>query len=127
MCDASNSLSGQFWDSKDNKLHVIYYANRTLDETQINYAMTKKELLAIFYAFDKFHSYLIDYKVIIYTDHIAIKYLMSKKDAKPRLIRWILLLQGLTLRFETKSALKILWPIIFHAWFMNKGMEWKTN
>ena len=73
-------------------LHVIYYASRTLTDAQLNYATTEKELLAIVFAFDKFRSYLIGTKVIVYTDYSAIKYLISKKDAKPRLIRWILLL-----------------------------------
>ena len=45
------------------------------------------------FACDKFRSYIVDSKVIVHTDHAAIKYLMEKKDAKPRLIRWVLLLQ----------------------------------
>ena len=48
--------------------------------------------MAIAFAFDKFRSYLIGNKVIVHTDHSAIKYLLSKKDAKPKLIRWVLLL-----------------------------------
>ena len=42
---------------------------------------------------EKFRSYLLGTKVIIFTDHAALRYLFSKKDAKPRLIRWVLLLQ----------------------------------
>ncbi|KAL4304006.1 hypothetical protein GQ457_10G014230 [Hibiscus cannabinus] len=66
---------------------------RTLNEAQMNYTPTEKELLAVVFAFDKFRPYLIGTKVIVHTDHSAIKYLVNKKDAKPRLIRWILLLQ----------------------------------
>ena len=55
--------------------------------------LLKKELLAVVFACDKFRSYIVDSKVIVHTDHVAIKYLMEKKDAKPRLIRWVLLLQ----------------------------------
>ena len=84
---------------------MIYYASRTLIDAQLNYATTKKELLAIVFAFDKFHSYLIGTKVIVYTDHSAIKYLISKKDAKPRLIRWILILQEFDLEIrDTKGS-----------------------
>ena len=72
---------------KDNRLHVIYYASKTLSEAQLNYAITEKEMLAIVFAFDKFRSYLLGSKVIVYTDHAAIKYLLTKKDSKPRLIR----------------------------------------
>ena len=58
---------------------------------QLNYATTKKELLAIVFAFDKFRSYLIGNRVIMHIDHSTIKYLMTKKDANSRLIRWVLL------------------------------------
>ena len=71
---------------------MIYYASKLLDEAQINYTTTEKELLAIFYAFDKFRSYLMGQKVIVYSDHAALKYLLSKKDAKPIILRWILML-----------------------------------
>ena len=88
MCDASDYAVGTvLGQRKDKKLHAIYYASRTLDEAQINYATTEKELLAIVFAIDKFHSYLVGSKIIIYTDHAAIRYLLSKKDAKSRLIR----------------------------------------
>jgi hypothetical protein len=60
---------------------------------QLNYATTEKELLAVVFAFEKFRSYIMNSKVIVYIDHTAIKYLLAKKDAKTRLIRWILLLQ----------------------------------
>jgi hypothetical protein len=59
---------------------------------QLNYATTEKELLAAIFAIDKFISYLVGAKVTVYTDHAALKYLLTKKDAKPRYIRWILLL-----------------------------------
>jgi len=71
----------------------IYYAIRVLNEAQKNYATTEKELFATVFAFDKFRSYLVGSKVIVYTDHAALRYLFTKQDAKPRLIRWILLLQ----------------------------------
>ncbi|KAL1215899.1 hypothetical protein V5N11_029178 [Cardamine amara subsp. amara] len=94
MCDASDyAVVAVLGQRKDKKLNVIYYASRTLDKAQCNYATTEKELLAIVFAFEKFRSYLVGSKVIVHTDHAAIRYLMSKKDAKPRLIRWILLVQ----------------------------------
>lgn len=93
MCDASDYVVGAvLGQRKDKKLHAIYYASRTLDPAQMNYATTKKELLAIVFSLDKFCSYLVGVKIIIYTDHATIRYLLSKKDAKPRLLRWILLL-----------------------------------
>ncbi|XP_073041875.1 uncharacterized protein [Primulina eburnea] len=94
MCDASDTALGAVLGQKKYKcIHVIYYASMTLSAAQLNYATTEKELLAVVFALDKFRSYLIGSKVVVHTDHSALKYLMSKKDAKPRLIRWILLLQ----------------------------------
>ncbi len=93
MCDASDYTVGAvFGQRKDEKFHAIYYASKTLNDAQINYATTKKEFLVVVFAIDKFRSYLIGSKVIVIIDHAAIRYLLNKKEAKPRLIRWILLL-----------------------------------
>ncbi|KAL4272968.1 hypothetical protein GQ457_13G013660 [Hibiscus cannabinus] len=94
MCDANDYAVGAVLGQRKGKIfHPIYYASKTLNDAQVNYTTTEKEMLAVIFAFDKFRSYLIGTKVIVHTDHSAIKYLLSKKDAKPRLIRWILLLQ----------------------------------
>jgi hypothetical protein len=82
-------------------LNVIHFASKTLDAAQKNYATTEKEFLAVVFACDKFRSYIVDFKVTIHTDHAAIRYLMTKKDAKPRLIRWVLLLQEFDLHIFT--------------------------
>ncbi|GJS47744.1 reverse transcriptase domain-containing protein [Tanacetum coccineum] len=83
----------------------IHYASKTLIEAQTNYTTTEKELLAIVYAFEKFRSYLIMNKSIVHTDHSALKYLFAKKDAKARLLRWVLLLQEFDFKvIDTKGA-----------------------
>jgi len=88
-----------------NKLpHVIYYASRTLNDAQLNHTTTEKELLAVVFALEKFRLYLIGSKVIVYTDHSALRYLLMKKDAKARLIRWILLLQEFDLEIRDKKG-----------------------
>jgi hypothetical protein len=88
MCDASDYVVGAvLGQTKDKKHHVIAYASKTLTGAQLNYATTEKELLAIVFAIYKFRSYLVGAKVIIYIDHTALKYLLTKKDAKLCLIR----------------------------------------
>ncbi|GJZ23502.1 reverse transcriptase domain-containing protein [Tanacetum coccineum] len=68
----------------------IHYASKTMTEAETNYTTTEKEMLAVVYAFEKFRSYLIMNKSVVYTDHSALKYLFNKKDAKARLLRWVL-------------------------------------
>ncbi|GJZ39798.1 reverse transcriptase domain-containing protein [Tanacetum coccineum] len=71
----------------DKKFRSIYYASKTMNDTQEHYTTTEKELLVVVYAFDKFRSYLVISKTVVYTDHSVLKYLFSKQDANPRLIR----------------------------------------
>ncbi|RDX92572.1 Retrovirus-related Pol polyprotein, partial [Mucuna pruriens] len=90
MCDASNSTLGAVLGQRvgvGQPVHVIAYASRTMDSAQLNYTTTEKELLAIVFALDKFRSYLLGSKIIVFSDHAALRYLLKKPDAKPRLIR----------------------------------------
>ncbi|RDX82873.1 putative mitochondrial protein, partial [Mucuna pruriens] len=93
----------------DKQLHAIAYASRTMDLAQFNYTTTKKELLAIVFALDKFRSYLLGSKIIIFPDHAALWFLLKKSDAKLRLIRWMLLLQefDIVIRDKNVSTIRI--------------------
>ncbi|GJT33128.1 reverse transcriptase domain-containing protein, partial [Tanacetum coccineum] len=105
MCDASDFAIGAVLGQRKNKhFQPIHYASKTMTEAQAHYTTTEKELLAVVYAFEKFRSYLVLSKSIVYTDHSAIKYLFAKKDAKARLMRWILLLQEFDVEIRDKKG-----------------------
>ncbi|CAA7048893.1 unnamed protein product [Microthlaspi erraticum] len=107
MCDASDYAVGAVLGQKiDKKLNVIYYASKTMDDAQCKYATTEKELLAIVFAFEKFRSYIVGSKVIVHTDHAALRHIFAKKDTKPRLLRWILLLQEFDIEVVDKKGVE---------------------
>nr|GEZ77281.1 DNA-directed DNA polymerase [Tanacetum cinerariifolium] len=106
MCDASDYDVGAVLGQRVEKhFRLIHYASKNMNQAETNYTTTEKEMLAVVYAFEKFRSYLIMNKIIVYTDHSALKYLFAKKDAKARLLCWILLLQEFDFKvIDTKGA-----------------------
>ena len=107
MCDASDlAIGAVLGQREDGKPHVVYYASKTLNEAQRNYTTTEKELLAVVYALDKFRAYLVGADIVIFTDHAALKYLLTKQNGKARPIRWVLLLQEFNLQFKDKKGVE---------------------
>nr|GFA61150.1 reverse transcriptase domain-containing protein [Tanacetum cinerariifolium] len=106
MYDASDfAIGAVLGQHQENHFSPIDYASKTMTEAESNYTTTEKEMLAVVYAFEKFLSYLIMNKSIVYTDHSALKYLFAKKDSKAILLRWVLLLQEFTFKvIGTKGA-----------------------
>ena len=97
MCDASDYEMGAVLGQRTEKIfRAIYYARKTFNEVQENYSTTEKEMLAMVFVCEIFRPYILGSHVIIHTDHVAIKYLMTKKDAKLRLIIWVLLVMTRT-------------------------------
>ncbi|GJR37422.1 reverse transcriptase domain-containing protein [Tanacetum coccineum] len=100
-----NSFCAVLGQRIEKHFRPIHYASKTMTEAESNYTTTEKEMLAVVYAFEKFRSYLIMNKSIVYTDHSALKYLFAKKDAKARLLRWVPLLQEFDFKVvDTKGA-----------------------
>ncbi|GJR31345.1 reverse transcriptase domain-containing protein [Tanacetum coccineum] len=106
MCDASDFVVGAVLVQRHERhFRPIHYASKTMTEAESYYTMMEKELLAVVYTFEKFWSYLILNKSIVYTDHSALKYLFAKKDSKARLLWWVLLLQEFKFKvIDTKGA-----------------------
>ncbi|GJT02193.1 reverse transcriptase domain-containing protein [Tanacetum coccineum] len=132
MCDASDFAKTFGWPSplgqrKNKHFQPIHYASKTMTEAQAHYTTTEKELLAVVYAFEKFWSYLVLSKSIVYTDHSAIKYLFAKKDAKPRLMRWILLLQEFDVVIRDKKGAENLRPESFFSRLENPHQDKLEN
>jgi hypothetical protein len=122
MCDAGDYAVGTvLGQRKEGRVLAVNYASKTLSGAQLNYATTEKELLAVVFAFEKFRSYIVNSKVIVYTDHAAIKYLLAKKEAKPRLIRWILLLQEFDVEIRDKKGVENV--VADHLPRMNRGQD----
>ncbi|GJR38546.1 reverse transcriptase domain-containing protein [Tanacetum coccineum] len=105
MYGASDYAVGAVLGQRKTKhFQPIHYASKTMTDAQAHYTTTEKELLAVVYAFEKFWPYLVLSKTIVYTDHSALKYLLAKQDAKPRLLRWILLLQEFDVIIRDKKG-----------------------
>nr|GEW34295.1 reverse transcriptase domain-containing protein [Tanacetum cinerariifolium] len=106
MCNASDFAIGAVLGQRHEKhFKPIHYASKTMKDAESNYITTKKEMLVVVYAFEKFRSYLIMNKSIVHTDHSALKYFFAKKDAKARLLWWVLLLQEFDFKvLDTKGA-----------------------
>nr|GEW62270.1 reverse transcriptase domain-containing protein [Tanacetum cinerariifolium] len=106
MCDASDfSIGAVLGQRQEKHFRPIHYASKTMTEEKSNYTTTKKEMLVVVYAFEKFRSYLIINKSIVYMDHSALKYLFAKKNSKAKLLCWVLLLQEFTFKvINTKGA-----------------------
>ena len=101
---------------------MLHYTSKTLDAAQVNYSTIEKELLAAVFALDKFCSYLIGSPIVCFTDHAVLKYLLSKKEAKPRLIRWILLLQEFDITIKDKKGVKnIIADHLSHLTFQDRS------
>ena len=93
MYDASDYAMGAVLGQRTEKIFkAIYFARKTFNEEQENYSTTEKKMLAMVFTYEKFRPYILGSHVIVHIDRASIKYLMGKKDAKQRLIKWVLLL-----------------------------------
>ena len=114
MCDASDyALEAILGQRKDNKHYVIDYACRTAYEAQVNYAIMEKEFRTIVFALEKFHSYFINSKVVVFIIHATLKHLMNKSESKPHLIQWVVFLQGFDLEIRAWLSWRMWWLTVY--------------
>ncbi|XP_070025980.1 uncharacterized protein [Nicotiana sylvestris] len=100
MCEASDVAVGVVLEQRLNKIfHSVYYPSKTMNSALANYTIMEKEFLAIVFAIEKLRPYLMGAKVIVHMNHAALCYLISKKDSKARVMRWVLLLQEFDIDF----------------------------
>ena len=93
ICDANDyAIRAMLGQGTEKMFKAIFYASKTFNEAQENYSTTEKEMLIMVFSYEKFKPYILGSYVIIHNDHVAIRYLMAKKDDKPRLIIWVLFL-----------------------------------
>ena len=104
-CEWGCSLCG-IGAKKEQSPSTHFYSSKALNDAQKNYTMNEQELLALVFAFEKFRSYLLGTRVIVHTDYSALRYLISMKDAKPRLIHWVLLLQEFDFEVKDRKGTK---------------------
>ena len=105
ICDASDyAMRAVLGQHIDKKPMAICYGSKMLVDAQLHNTTTKKEFLAVVFSLEKFRPYVLGSKIIVYTDHAALKYLLSKKEAKPRIIQWVLLLEEIDLEIKEKKA-----------------------
>ena len=107
MCHASDLAIGAVLGQREGgKPYVVYYASKTLNQAQRNYTTIEKELLVVVYVLEKYRAYLVGSDIVIFTDHSALKYLLTKQNSKSRLIRWVLLLQEFNLQIKEKKGVE---------------------
>lgn len=92
--DASQTTVGAILGQQVDKVpYAVYCVIKNLAPTELNYTMTEKELLVVIYAINKFWHYITRYHIFVYTDHVAIRYIMNKPISLGRITRWLLLLE----------------------------------
>lgn len=73
---------------EDSHLHPVAYASRSLTQGEKGYAITELETLAVVWAISHFHAYLYGNDVTVYTDHSAVKAVLSTPSANGKHARW---------------------------------------
>jgi transposase InsO family protein len=104
--DASKFSIGYILGQRDEegKEHVIAYGGRSIHKNEVAWSITELECLALVEGIKHFHVYLTNSRVVVYTDHISLKYLESMQCKTGRLLRWAMLLQPYNLDIQHKPG-----------------------
>ena len=105
MCDVLNyAVEADIGQCIDKKATAIFYASKMLVDAELHYMTTEKELLGVIFALEKFRPYVLGRNIIVYNNRAALKYLLSKKEAKLQIIRWVLLLKEFDFEIKDKKG-----------------------
>ncbi|KAB0793598.1 hypothetical protein PPYR_13218 [Photinus pyralis] len=96
QCDASKNEIGccMFQEHENKVLKLVACASRSMNDHEVNYSQTEKELLSIYYGTQKFHDFIYSFAVDVQSDHKPIISIMKKPICKIGSVR----LQRLTLK-----------------------------
>ena len=91
-CDASDVALGAVLAQVDDqgRERALAFASRSLKAAEKNYMITEKECLAIVWALKRWRNTLLGRSFVVYTDHRPLRWLFTKSDLSPKLIRWAL-------------------------------------
>ena len=103
--DASLSgISGSLSQEQENSEKVISFASRTLNKSQRNYCVTKRELLAVVTFVRQFRHFLWGRKFIIRTDHASLAWLRNFKEPAGMIARWISILDNFNFEIQYRKG-----------------------
>jgi len=105
--DASNlSIGAVLSQVQNGEERVIAYGSRTLNSSEKNYCVTRRELLAIVYFTKQFRTYLLGNEFLLRTDHSALRWLKLTPEAIGQQARWLEKLEEYTFRIEHRPGNK---------------------
>ena len=111
-CDASKYVSGAVLTQQDNNgdRHPVAFLSKTFNETEQNYEIYDRELLAIIRALEEWRHYIqgSGHTTVIYSDHQNLTYFQSAQKLNQRQARWSLYLSEFDVKLIHQPGSKMI-------------------